>query len=177
MEAMDLAAADDLLSTCGTLECLRQKAEVVSAFCIIFGLDIATTKLRTFHVRWGNQNKDLLDANRKPIREPNGSVDTRDYISVYAGNWVGTRVPLADRGMMRYLGTTDSIHWDMLYTRQTILDMTWERLDIALARIQTFPCTNDIKKTALERCFYMSLVYQLKFANWSHTARWIRRSV
>ena len=64
---------------------------------------------------------------------------------------------------MRYLG----IHWDMLYTGQSILDMAWEKLDIALARIQTFPCTNDIKKTALERCVYMSLVYQLKFANWS----------
>ena len=46
------------------------------------------------------------------------------------------------------------------------MDMTTEKLDAALARIQTFPCTADIKKTALERCVYMSLVYQLKFANW-----------
>ena len=63
---------------------------------------------------------------------------------------------------MRYLG----IHWDMSYSGQTIMDMTTEKLDAALAGIQTFPCTADIKKTALERFVYMSLVYQLKFANW-----------
>ena len=91
MKTIDIAAADDLLSTCGILECLRQKAEVVSAFRIILGLDIATTKLRTYHVRWGNQNKDLLDDNSEPYRETDGSIDTRDYITVYAGNWVGTR--------------------------------------------------------------------------------------
>ena len=81
----------------------------------------------------------------------------------WSAKWVGTRVPLADKGMMRYL----RIHWDMLYSGEAILDMAWEKLDIALARIQTFSCTNNIKKTALERCVYMSLVYQLKFANWS----------
>ena len=45
---VDTAAADDLLSACGTLQALQHKADIVSAFCIIFGLDIATTKLRTF---------------------------------------------------------------------------------------------------------------------------------
>ena len=53
---VDMAAADDLQSTCGSLDCLQLKAVVVSAFCIIFGLDIATTNLRTYHVRWGNEN-------------------------------------------------------------------------------------------------------------------------
>ena len=158
----DMAAADDLLSTCGTLESLRLKAEVVSAFCIIFGLDIATSKLRTYHVRWGNENSDLLDGNGNPYRDASGCIDTRDYITVYSGDWHGEKVKLEEKGMMRYLG----IHWDMDYSGQTIMNMTTEKLDAALARIQTFPCTADIKKTALERCVYMSLVYQLKFANW-----------
>ena len=51
-----------------------------------------------------------------------GWIDTRDYITVYTESWVDTRVPLADKGMMRYLG----IHWDMLYTGKTILNMNWE---------------------------------------------------
>ena len=161
-------AADDLLSTCSTLACLRQKAEVllvVTAFCIIFGLDIAATKLGTYHVHWGNKNRGLLDARCEPFRESDGYIDTRDCNTVYAGNWVGAKVPvvLLDKGMMCYLG----IRRDISYTGQTKLDMTWERLEIALARIQTFPCTIDIKKTALGRCIYMSLLYQLKFANWS----------
>lgn len=39
------------------------------------------------------------------------------------------------------------------------------KLNMALPRIQTFPSTIDIKKTALERCVHISLVYKLKFAN------------
>ena len=50
---------------------------------------------------------------------------------------------LLDKGMMRYLG----IHWDISYTGQTILDMTWGRLEIALARIQTFACTITLENS------------------------------
>ena len=39
---VDTAAADDLLSACGTLKAQQHKADIVSAFCIIFGLDIAS---------------------------------------------------------------------------------------------------------------------------------------
>lgn len=87
METIDMAAAVDLLSTCGTLECLRQKAEVVSAFCIIFGLDKATNKLQTYHVRWGNQNKDLLDANSEPYREPDGSTPGTTLLYTQEAGW------------------------------------------------------------------------------------------
>ena len=68
-------------------------------------------------------------------------------------------VPLAEKGMIHYLG----IHWAWT-TGQTIMDMTAAKLDAALARIQTFPCTAYTKKTALEHL--SSLVYQLKFAKW-----------
>ena len=130
-----MAAADDLLSTCGSLDCLQLKAEVVSAFCIIFGLNIATNKLRTYHVRWGNKNTDLLDHNRNPYRDATGGIDTMDYIINYSG--------------------------------QTSMNMSNEKVDAALARIETFPCMADLKKTALKRCVYMSMVYQLRYANWS----------
>ena len=126
-----MAAADDLLSTCGSLDCLQLKADVVSAFCIIFGLDVATTKLRTYHVRWGNENTDLLDHNRNPYRDATGGIDTMDYIMVYSGDWQGVKVQLAEKGMMYYLG----IHWDMEYSGQTTMNMSTEKLDTALARI------------------------------------------
>jgi hypothetical protein len=46
--AHDIAYADDLISGRSTLLGLQHKADIVSAFSIIFGLDIATDKLRTF---------------------------------------------------------------------------------------------------------------------------------
>ena len=64
--------------------------------------------------------------------------------------------------MMRYLG----IHWNMDYCGQTIMDMTTEKLEAALARIQTFPCTADIRKTALDQkisaCISLSQNYPSK---------------
>ena len=104
---------------------------MVSAFCIIFGLKIATPKLHSYHVRWGNENTDLLDHNRNPYRDATGGIDTMDYIMVYSGDWQGVKVQLAERGMMRYLGKC----WDMDYSGQTIIDMSTEKLDAALARI------------------------------------------
>ena len=46
--AADIAYADDLLSRMSSLSGLQLKADIVSAFSIIFGLDIAADKLRTF---------------------------------------------------------------------------------------------------------------------------------
>lgn len=143
------------LSTCSTIEALRTKAEIVSAFCIIFGLDIATLKLRTFHISWGNENRGLLDPLGKPFLCPDNMVDTRDYISIFQGAWVEQRIPLPTEGAMRYLG----VHWDMNLSGQTIMTMTIDKLEAAVARIQTFPCTADIKRTVLERCIIPSLLY------------------
>ena len=43
--------ADDLLSAAGSLEALQQQADLVSIFAMIFGLEIAHSKLRTLATR------------------------------------------------------------------------------------------------------------------------------
>jgi len=48
MKTHDIAYTDDLLSGMASLQGLQLKAGIVSAFSIVFGLDIAHTKLRTF---------------------------------------------------------------------------------------------------------------------------------
>jgi hypothetical protein len=49
----DTGYADDLVSAKSTLGGLQAKADIVSAFAIIFGLDIAVAKLRACKVEWG----------------------------------------------------------------------------------------------------------------------------
>jgi hypothetical protein len=44
----ETAYADDLLSGARTQEALQRKADIVSTFCMIFGLQLSTTKLRRF---------------------------------------------------------------------------------------------------------------------------------
>ena len=96
----DTAAADDLLSTCGTFKALQKKANIVSAFCIVFGLDIATAKLRTFRLRWGNGNLDAAAESDDAIDAP----EATDTLLVHTGRWQAQRVPLARDGVMKHLG-------------------------------------------------------------------------
>ena len=114
---VDTAAADDLLSACGTLQALQHKADIVSAFCIIFGLDIATTKLRTFHLQWGNGNLNLAPSDDTHQHSP-------DTLLVHTGRWIPQSVQLASTGVMKHLG----VHWDMRYEGATIYQLTLDNL-------------------------------------------------
>jgi len=51
----DTGYADDLVSGESTLAGLQRKADIVSAFAIIFGLDIAVSKLRACRIQWGQE--------------------------------------------------------------------------------------------------------------------------
>ena len=50
--AHDPAYIDDLITPSATLELLQKKKELISAFCIIFGVDIAIKKLRSYVDNW-----------------------------------------------------------------------------------------------------------------------------
>ena len=52
-----IAFADDLLSIEATAESLKKKADIISAWCILSGIEISHTKLRTFGIHWGISKK------------------------------------------------------------------------------------------------------------------------
>ena len=45
---------DDLIIPSASLESLQRKADIISAFCIIFGIDIAIQKLRSYMASWSS---------------------------------------------------------------------------------------------------------------------------
>ena len=87
----DTASADDHLSASGTFEALQKKANIVSAFCIIFGLDIATAKLRTFHLRWGKTSTPLQRRTRRLMLLTH-YLYTRDDGRPNASLWLATEL-------------------------------------------------------------------------------------
>ena len=56
----DTAYVDDMLSPGSDLVILQQKADIVSAFAIIFSFDIAIDKLRSLLMEWGHEMSDAL---------------------------------------------------------------------------------------------------------------------
>ena len=53
----DTAYADDLLSISASSTGLQAKADMVSAFCIVFGMEIAASKLRAVQIHWGQEDR------------------------------------------------------------------------------------------------------------------------
>ena len=68
---------DDLVSFAGTHEALQAKADIVSASCLLFGLELAVQKkLRCFHLKWCADNS------------------VPDHIIIHLAGWRPHQVPL-----------------------------------------------------------------------------------
>ena len=143
--AKDTAAADNLVSFAGTHEALQAKANLVSAFCLIFGLEVAAHKLRCFHLTWGNPNR-----------------PAPTHILIHLVGWTPREVPLQSDGLMKHLG----VRWDMSMDNDTQERLATTQLSTALARMSSMPCTMDLKRGVLEGSVFQSLAFHLRFAPW-----------
>jgi len=56
----NMAYSDDAFTPAHSLPILQRKADIVSAFSIIFGLDVSVSKLRTTIAEWGREQPELL---------------------------------------------------------------------------------------------------------------------
>jgi len=89
--ARDISYADDLLSGMSSLSGLQLKADIVSAYSIIFGLDIAIPKLRTFvHFPHGS-----------PLLSSHSPLPT---ITIHTSGWIPQLIPVARQGILKVLG-------------------------------------------------------------------------
>jgi hypothetical protein len=84
----DMAFADDLMSPSRTLPGIQQKANIVSAFCLIFGLQMMPKKLRAFRMDFS----ELKD--RRPAEE----------LTVHLKGWEPHPIPIRTDGHCKYLG-------------------------------------------------------------------------
>ena len=66
---------DDQITQSATLESLHKKADIISAFCIIFEVDIAIHKLRSYIVNWSSV-----------------SIPSNPTLLVHRGDWLAQTV-------------------------------------------------------------------------------------
>jgi hypothetical protein len=78
----DIAFADDLFSTTTETKHMAKKGMIISAFTLIFGLDIASQKLRAFHINY-NDRKGRYTRGQKPIS-----------IHIYKSGWIPQEILL-----------------------------------------------------------------------------------
>eukprot|EP01041_Mallomonas_annulata_P013654 gene13654-biopygen6774 len=92
-DAGETAFADDMESTTATNAGMQAKANVVSAFCLIFGLKISPTKLRRYFHDWSN----------------NVTAEELNPMTIYTTGWIITQVPIEVDGVTAYLGAAYDI--------------------------------------------------------------------
>ena len=89
------AFVDDMTSVTATGPALQQIADVVSGFSAIFGMKMATTKLRAFQVNFGKVQR---------------AEYTLDKLIIHLGTtWTAVEVPVMHVGSLKYLGVTFDI--------------------------------------------------------------------
>ena len=151
----DSGFADDLISVSAHAQGLQEKADIVSAFSIIFGLDIAVHKLRAVQVHWGNEN--LL-------------ADAQNTITVHDDRWENTAlIPLLSHDHIhakpiKYLG----VHFDYDNTGHTQLQLTRQQVGNDFRSLHRKYCRDPNLKTEIAMAGILSRArYAAKFCSWS----------
>jgi hypothetical protein len=142
----DQAYADDLISVTGTLEAIQKKADVVSGFCIIYGLELSIQKFRSFAINWGNPEK-----------------ASNHEIIVHTEGWLPTRIGMKQDGSFKHLGVT----WDMDLLNNTQHSQAIDLLRSMLSRVVVKTGSPETKWVAVRRSLYERIAYYGKFMPWS----------
>lgn len=154
--ARDTGYADDLVSVMTTLQGLQNKADVVSAFAIIFGLDIAIAKLRACKVEWGQECPQKA---------------TADNLKVHTYGWLEEEaqlVPLLTQATrttseaLKYLGVLFDFANDDSSSHSHISSMLQHKLNTLHSR----GCNKELKLEAIVYSLYPKARYPAKLAGW-----------
>ena len=151
----DSGFADDLISVSARREGLQEKADVVSALSIVFGLDIAVNKLRAVQVHWG-------------MEDPHASQD--EDIIVHCDHWDNhATVPLLNYDdprakPIKYLGVLfdyDNSGRTQLNLVRTQINQDFRTLVRKYAKIPL------LKLEVAISCILSRARYPAKFCSWS----------
>jgi ribonuclease HI len=146
----DIAYADDLLSGMSTMEGIQEKAKIVSAFAIVFGLDIAKTKLRSFI-----HNSHTLHSS------------TPRSFFIYTSGWVAHSVPIATAGSLKSLGMVYDISSTQLHKTQ--FELTKLRAERSCNIIRRTRGSRAQLRVVVSTCIAKRAEYTGKFSSWTES--------
>jgi hypothetical protein len=95
------AFADDMISTTSRHKSLQDKADIVSAFAAIFGMEIRVDKLRLMHFDFSAEQPGIPDP-------PPLIIHSLDPIT----GWTPVEAPISTEGDIKHLGVIHCPHGD-----------------------------------------------------------------
>ena len=140
------AFVDDLTSFRGTYEGIQAEADIISAFCIIYGIELSLNKLQAIRIQWGNEY-----------------LPGEQYILVHTAGWAPHRIPLVSDGAYKTLGMTI----DSNPVSFTQFNIVRQQLQTSLALVMKAPVSNDAKITIIKSSIFPKVIYTAKLAAWT----------
>lgn len=157
--ARDTGYADDLVSAKSTLAGLQSRADIVSAFAIIFGLDIAVAKLRACKIEWGQEHVNTGTTNTLIVHKFGWRTEDAEQVHLRSHSTSGTTEALKYLGVIFDFSNTDhSSHRELI-----------ELLNNKLRLLHTRLCDKELKLEAIIYSLYPKVRYPAKMAGWSLT--------
>ena len=147
--AQNNAFADDMLSFAATLKGLQRKADIVSAFSIIFGMDISLPKLRLHHFNFS--------AHELHVADPT-------HLIVHTGVWEPQEVAFREDSTLKHLGVLLEAANDGIQDEQYIKTLT--KLELTCKAIASRRADATDKLLALNVTVAAQTTYVGKFTNW-----------
>jgi len=149
----ETAYADDLLSCARTPEALQRKADIVSTFCIILGLQISTSKLRRFVM--AHSGLDVEDDNTTVVHLHG----TREHVD--GPRWEPINIYAAQDGTLEYLGGK----YDSDGSTRTVLEEVKHIANTHCAEIGNTAASAVTKTRCLSMTTYAKIRYRTKLAS------------
>jgi hypothetical protein len=144
-DIFDTAYVDDLIASSATIEDLQLKADVISAFAIIFQLEIAIKKLRIGRAQFGVIKR------------------KKESLIIYKSGWIAHEVVFSDDGHIKYLGT----EYDIDDTNKTQFKETMAYLKSICDRILLARAKKNLKIAVLSTSVIAKVKYTSKFCSFS----------
>jgi hypothetical protein len=144
----DLAYADDLVSIAAREDTLQRKADIVSAFMVVFQMTIVPKKLRLV---W-------FDFRRERVRGD----DEEKHVVVHRKGWIEERVAIRRMGRIKYLGCL----FEGGDGGDAQFDETMKMVREQLGMVMKRKASAGAKAVVINMCVIARACYAAKFCSW-----------
>ena len=124
----------------------KKKADIVSAFCIVFHMSLNTLKFRAYAINWGNSHTTSPTA-----------------ITIHQTGWLPVLVPMQTDGTMEHLG----VAWDMSIDNVLMFNDMETHVSKHLDYITKSTASLTIKLGVIQISLMAQLIYETKFSTWT----------
>ena len=141
-----IAYVDDLVCATATAKGLQSVANIVSAFCILFQMELNSSKFRAFAINWGSDHQEEMRT-----------------MTIYTKGWTPMTINMQHDGTMTHLG----VDWDMSLHNTTMFNRVKQMVRTTLDLVVNSHHSATIRLAAIQISLMNQLVYVTKFTTWS----------